>query len=109
MAEPTLEQVFGTGAIQDGSTLTIQKSALATVGLTASATNTAESLLAAMVKYAANALTAQNQLLNADQHVAVQAANSSVYQSPYGTRLRHNVLLSFDDPFSNPGVTPDNY
>lgn len=109
MAEPTLEQVFGAGATQDATTLTIAKSALASVGLTAQASNTGESLLAAILKVAANTLTAQNQQLNADQNCAIQSANSSVYQSPFGTRLRQNLLISFDDAFSNPGITPDNY
>jgi len=109
MPEPTLEQVFGTGAIQDGSTLTIQKSALATVGLTVSSTNTAESLLAALLKLAANSLTASNQILNEQQHCSIQTANSSVYESNFGTRLRQNLLVAFDDPFVNPGITPDNY
>lgn len=109
MAEPTLEQVFGAGAIQDNSIVVIQKSALANVGLTVTATNTAESLFAALLKIAANSLTAQNQSLNADQHCTVQSANSTVYESAFGTRLRQNLLITFDDAFVNPGITPDHY
>jgi len=109
MAEPTLENVFGIGATQDATTLTIQKTALATVGLTASSANTAESLLAAILKIAANTLTPTNQLLNEQQHCSVQVANSSIYESPFGTRLRQNMLVGFDDPFVNPGITPDSY
>lgn len=109
MAEPTLEQVFGVGSSQDDHTLTISKDALATVGLTPQAVNTGESLFAAILKLAANSLTASNQTLNPDQHCSIQAASSAVWQSPYGTRLRQNLLVSFDDPFVDPGVTPDNY
>lgn len=109
MAEPTLENIFGAGATQDASTLTISKTALASVGLTPQAANTGESLLAAILKLAANTLTATNQTLNEKQHCSIQAANSAVYESPFGTRLRQNLLISFDDPFVNPGVTPDNY
>lgn len=109
MAEPTLEQVFGDGAAQDASTLTISKTALATVGLTPDAANTAESLLAALLRVAMNQLTNTNLQLNPDQHCAIQNANSTVWESPYGTRLRHNLLVSFDSSFSNPGIVPDNY
>ena len=109
MAEPTLENVFGSGATQDANTLTISKTALAGAGLTPQATNTAESLLAAILKVAANSLTASNQILNEQQHCSIQAANSSVYESNFGTRLRQNLLIAFDDPFVNPGITPDNY
>ena len=109
MAEPTLEQVFGTGASHDANQLVISQAALAAVGLTPTIDNTAESLFAAIHKVAMNSLTAQNQLLNPDQNVALQPANSTVFESPYGTRLRQNMLVSFDDPFVNPGITPDSY
>ena len=42
MPEPTLTQVFGANATQSAANITIAKSDLATVGLTASANNTAE-------------------------------------------------------------------
>ncbi|MBE9011032.1 hypothetical protein IQ250_12525 [Pseudanabaenaceae cyanobacterium LEGE 13415] len=57
MAEPTLQEIFGTGATQDANTLTIQKSALAAKGLNSSANNTAESLLTAIMLQAAENLT----------------------------------------------------
>jgi hypothetical protein len=49
MAKPTLAEVFGPNATQDANTITISKADLATVGLNASANNTAESLLAAIL------------------------------------------------------------
>ena len=57
MAEPTLLDIFGTGAVQDANTLTIQKSALQAKGLNPSANNTAESLLVALVLQASDNLT----------------------------------------------------
>jgi len=57
MPEPTLADVFGTGAVQDANTVTIQKSALATKGLAPTAANTAESLLVALVMLGADKLT----------------------------------------------------
>jgi hypothetical protein len=109
MAEPTLAAVFGAGASQDGSTLTISKADLIAVGLTPSASNTAESLLAAIAKLAANSLTAPNLQANPDQNISIQVANTSVYESPFGTKMRHNMLISFDSDFANAGIIPDNY
>lgn len=109
MAEPTLESIFGTGATQDANTLTIQKSALANVGLTANSTNTGESLLAAILKVAGNTLTPLAQQTNPDQNLSVQYANTIVVEFSYGTRLRESMLVGFDSPFSVPGITPDSY
>ncbi|MCC5626858.1 hypothetical protein LC613_01085 [Nostoc sphaeroides CHAB 2801] len=71
MAEPTLIQVFGAGATQNATTLTISKTDLATTGLTASTTNTAESLIAAITLLAANYLNDTNQTTNADIQVTI--------------------------------------
>jgi hypothetical protein len=109
MAEPILQDIFGPNATQDDNTLTIAKADLAAVGLTAQANNTGEALLAAIIKLSANTLTGTNQLTNPDQHCVLQVANSNVWESPYGTKLRQNVLISFDNDFLNPGLTPDNY
>lgn len=49
MAEPTLTQVFGSGATQDATTITISKSDLTEIGLTPDANNSAESLLIAEI------------------------------------------------------------
>jgi hypothetical protein len=45
----TLQQLFGVSVSQDETTLTILKNDLVSVGLTPSTTNTAESLLAAII------------------------------------------------------------
>jgi hypothetical protein len=60
MAEPTLQEVFGSNATQTATTITINKSDLAIVGLTASATNTAESLITALTLMASRSLTETN-------------------------------------------------
>lgn len=57
MAEPTLADVFGSGASQNANVLTIQKSDLAGVGLTASASNRAEALLVAIILRASQSLS----------------------------------------------------
>jgi hypothetical protein len=109
MAEPTMQDVFGLSVTFDGTVLALHGSDYASVGLTADINATAEAWIAAILKRAHNTLTAQAQTTNADQHVVIQSANSSVFESQFGTRLRHNLLVSFDNPFNDPGVTPDNY
>lgn len=80
MAEPTITQVFGAGATQSASQLTISKTDLAVVGLTASATNTAESLLAALLFLAKNYLTQAAFDANADQSIVILPGFNSIVQ-----------------------------
>ena len=69
MAEPTFESVFGASAVQDLSSITIAKSDLP--GLTASASNTAESLLVGILLKVQTALSQTNFDLNLDQSIYV--------------------------------------
>lgn len=69
MAEPTIEQVFGAGASQTATTLTINKNSL--LRLTASANNTAESLITAIAITAQQNLTEENFNLNLDQSIYI--------------------------------------
>ncbi|MFM6880377.1 MAG: hypothetical protein ACKPKK_06970 [Dolichospermum sp.] len=71
MPEPTLTEVFGAGATQTATTITISKEALTTVGLTATTTNSAESLLAAILLIAKNNLTETKYELNVDQSIVI--------------------------------------
>ena len=71
MAEPTLIQIFGAGATQTATAITILKADLPT--LTPSATNTAESLLAGVLIKASSVLTVANRTANPDQSIAIEA------------------------------------
>ncbi|MFM6669709.1 MAG: hypothetical protein ACKPJO_06175 [Dolichospermum sp.] len=71
MPEPTLTEVFGTGATQTTTTITISKSALATVGLTASSDNSAEAILAAILLIAKINLTETKFESNIDQSIVI--------------------------------------
>ncbi|MBW4642921.1 MAG: hypothetical protein KME23_07985 [Goleter apudmare HA4340-LM2] len=71
MAEPTLSQVFGSNATQDSTTFTISKADLASVSLTASANNTAESLVVAILLKAAAYLKDSSQQLDPDIQVTI--------------------------------------
>jgi len=85
MAEPTLLEVFGSGAIQDANTITISKTDLVTVGLTADANNTAESLLAAIVLLAREALTSARFETTLEQSITIEPGFDSVVQRDDGT------------------------
>ena len=110
MAEPTLQQVFGTGATQTATELIIAKSDLAALGLTASATNTAESLTVAVLLKAKEYLNDTNQATNGDIQITIEQSafpqivsrNSQNYR-----QITFNVdLQTIDTSFS---IDPDNY
>ncbi|MFM6725706.1 MAG: hypothetical protein ACKPJF_14880 [Dolichospermum sp.] len=77
MPEPTLTEVFGTGATQTTTTITISKSALATVGLTASSDNSAEAILAAILLIAKINLTETKFESNIDQSIVIDTGFKS--------------------------------
>lgn len=85
MAEPTIIDIFGAGATQSATTITINKADLASVGLTASASNTAESLLAAIVLNAKSALTQTGFDTNSDQSITVERGFDSITQRDDGS------------------------
>lgn len=70
MAKPSLTDVFGAGATQDATTVTIQKSSLVT--LTASGTNTAESILMSILITAKPVLTVAARDADPDIKVAIE-------------------------------------
>lgn len=109
MAEPTLVQIFGTGATQDNSSITIQKAAL--TGLTASSSNKAEALLVAIILKAQSYLTQTNFDADIDQSIYVSSGFSS-----FTTRGTNNApyrvdQLTFNLAKSDAGATldPDDY
>jgi len=69
MAEPTLTTVFGAGASQTSTTITITKADLP--GLTAAANNTPESLLTAILLKAQTSLSKDNFDSNTDQSIYI--------------------------------------
>ncbi len=109
MAEPTLTQVFGASATQSSTVLTISKTDLAVLGLTASANNSAESLFVALLLQAKATLTPTNLETNADQSVSVAESdfnfqtlvtrnNQTYRQSTYSVNLQKIDNSSIIDP-----------
>lgn len=78
MAEPTLQQIFGAGATQTATDIIIKKADLTGKGLTASATNRAESLLAAIIFKAQDYLSTTNQGTNVDIQITIDNSFESL-------------------------------
>lgn len=112
MAEPTLTSVFGAGATQDETTLTILKADLP--GLTASASNPAEALLTGILKRAAVALTDANRETNIDQSVFVDLTQTPSFTtringSTTETYIRNTISVELDKAYGILEINPDDY
>ncbi|MEH2287163.1 hypothetical protein [Nostoc sp.] len=108
--KPTLVQVFGAGATQDTNTITIQKSALVSVGLTASATNTAESLLTAVILQAQNTLTTVNYDANIDQSITITPGFIPTFVIRNNNQYRQDtVTVAFEKAAGIATIDPDDY
>lgn len=111
MAEPTLQEVFGQNATQDANTITIRKSDLAVTGLTASANNTGESLLVALVVFAARSLTEANRTSDtANRNVSVNYSGQDLVDQStagYFRRDAYSVLLYKTTTLAT--IDPDDY
>ena len=109
MAEPTLTEVFGAAATQDATTLTITKADL--TGLTASANNTAESLLVGILLKAQSFLTQTAFDADTDKSIYIENGFSS-----FATRGVNNDAYRVDQLTVNLAkldtsgtIDPDNY
>lgn len=109
MAKPTLVEVFGTGTTQDTNTITIQKSALSTVGLTPSANNTAESILVALVKIGAITLTQTNYDANPDQSVVITKNLDSIGYRGDNAYIQTPYEIRFSKLAPSTEIDPDDY
>lgn len=109
MPEPTLIQVFGSGATQSATTLSINKADLTAVGLTAIIDNSAESLLVAIMLLAKNHLTTTNFGTNLDQSTTIEEGFETL--TTRGTSSVRQKQLNFNLYKVEPTVTidPDDY
>jgi hypothetical protein len=111
MAEPLLTDIFGAGATQNASSITLLK---ADLPLTAGINNRAEQILAAIVKKASLTLTPANYGTNPDQSVNMAAGfDSLVYRTDTAgvttTHLQTQIAVNFSKPQATSGITPDDY
>jgi hypothetical protein len=110
MAEPTLQEIFGAGATQTATTITILK---ADLDMTATATNRGEQCFAAIVKKGGVNLTAANFATNANQSITIAPGFDSLAYRTIGTTqetlLQTQLTLNFAKVQPTSGVTPDDY
>ncbi|MBE9191443.1 hypothetical protein IQ230_14015 [Gloeocapsopsis crepidinum LEGE 06123] len=109
MPEPTLQQVFGAGATQTATTLTIEKADLTAVGLTASATNTAESLFVGLLLLAKAVLTAAGLESNPDQSISIEDSFDSLVTRNNQTFRQKTYSINLQKLDTGATIDPDDY
>jgi hypothetical protein len=110
MTQPTLQEIFGAGATQTATTITILK---ADLPMTAAAVNGGEQVLAAFVKKAATPLSTDNYSTNPDQNISIQPGFDSIvtrfFNNVSSNHLQTQLTVNFSKLQTSPGVTPDDY
>lgn len=104
MAEPTF---FGTGFSQTATTFTITKADLP--GLTATSTNTQESLLVALLLKAKASLTQAAADTNPDQGVVVEDGFASIVTRGETEYQRRSLTVNLDKVNASIEIDPDDY
>ena len=112
MPEPSLTNIFGAGALQTGTSLTIDKEDLIAVGLTPSATNTAESLLVAILLKAKMTLTPEDLEANPDQSITITQADfnfQTLIQRNNTTYRQATYSINLQKPDAGSVINPNDY
>ncbi|MDJ0674398.1 MAG: hypothetical protein QNJ36_03180 [Calothrix sp. MO_167.B42] len=108
MAEPAFTDVFGEGATQTETTITIPKANLP--GLTAVAENTPESIIAGLCLLLTTTLSTTNQTNNADQQVTVAYSGFPTFVTRNEVRYRQDIYnVNFEAVDTQAGIDPNNY
>ncbi len=107
MSEPTLAQIFGANTTQSLTDIVISKSDL--TGLTASANNTAESLLVALLLKAKSYLTQANYDLNNDQSLLVVVGFSSLTTRGGNQYRQDQITVTMSKIDTSAAIDPDDY
>lgn len=110
MPEPLLTDVFGANATQNGTTITIAKADLTSTGFVAATSNTAESIVVAMLMRFANTLTeTQRATDTVARNVTVTYAGQDTINQA-GTQYRRDVWSAVAYKTSSIiAVTPGDY
>lgn len=107
MTEPTLQEVFGAGATQSGTTLTISKVDFPT--LTAAADNRAEQLFVAILLKAETALTTTRQDSNPEQSITVEDSFQSLTTRNNQQYRQITKSVNLQKLDNTAGIDPDDY
>ena len=110
MAEPTLTDVFGAGATQTATTITILK---ADLDITATSSNKAEGLAAAIFKKMAGNLTQTAFNADADRSIYIAQSFDSVGSRTVGSTTTQLLLSAWNIVFAKiqatSSITPNDY
>jgi len=109
MAEPTPQQVFGTGFTQTATTLTISKSDLVSVGLTPDANNRAEQLLVAILLKAKAYLTPTLQETDNDVQVTIDTSYPSIVYRNNQNYRQNTYTVALQKIDTATAIDPDDY
>ncbi|WP_309740078.1 hypothetical protein [Chamaesiphon sp. OTE_20_metabat_361] len=109
MPKPTLIQVFGANATQTATDIVIKKADLVAVGLTASANNTAESLLMAIALKAQVTLSETNRNTNPDQSVAIEDSFAQIANRGTSQYYQSSFNLTAQKLNTTAAIDPDDY
>jgi len=108
MSEPTLTEVFGEGTIQDADSIIIPKANL--TGLEVRTENTAESILAGLVRLWAKSLSQSNQESNPNQQITVINSNSPSFVFRNDNNYKQiTYTVSFEKLDSTSELDPNDY
>lgn len=111
MTKPSLTDVFGVGAKQDTSNLTIPMASLASVGLTSKANEDAEALVVALLLLLQKNLTQDNYNNNMDQATYFEPGYSNLTtrgtdNTPYRV---DQITANFAKPDRAKTIDPNDY
>ncbi|MBR8832710.1 MAG: hypothetical protein DSM106950_01365 [Stigonema ocellatum SAG 48.90 = DSM 106950] len=109
MTVPTLVQVFGANATQTSTQLIISKADLVATGLTVSNTNTANSLLVALILQWQSYLNVTNQANNSDQNITIEDSYSSIVSRNSLNYRQDTKTINIQRIDSTASIDPDNY
>lgn len=109
MTIPSLTDVFGSGATQTATTVTIAKADFPT--LTASATNNGQQLFTAMLLKAAAKLSSANRTADADIKITIEYGGQTIFPLAGSENLdrqdSYSIVLHKQVPKAD--VDPDDY
>lgn len=109
MAEPTLAEIFGAGATQTATTITIQKAALEDKGLTILPENRPESILVSLLLVARDKLTPESQNLNPEQSITIEDSFESLTTRNNIKYRQTSLSLNLQRLDTGTLIDPDDY
>jgi len=109
MTVKTLQNIFGANAAQTATTITITKADLASTGFTPATSNTADSILAAIIAYAETNAPDSTAQTDPTQTVGISDGYLSVTNINNVNYLVSPKTINFYSTFAGGTFNPNNY